>query len=331
MSKDNKFTFMVLAFNHQNYIIEHLESIKYLVEFHGSNWEVELIISDDCSTDNTLELIRSWTYKNKIFFSKVEIIANQINQGTCACVINMLQFVNIQKCKLTAGDDIYSFENIFELSKMDKSVGIMSGRVLYLTDDRLNKQKLSTFLESATDIIYRNSSMYNRFVNFSFNNAPNIIYKTRCLTELATFEYLKNFDVVEDWPIQIAIARNFPEKRFKLINECLVYYRRTQGSTYLIANQRFKRDKLKVYQDLCASETNFIVKVRLLNRKYLFGGSRIANIILNVNSYIFLFSIIRHIGLILRRNKFPQRDLSDHQKHYNEIRLNAAVFIENNF
>lgn len=321
---------MVLAFNHQNYITEHLESIKYLVEVHGRNWEVDLIISDDCSSDNTLRLIRSWTDKNKKLFSKVEIIANKTNQGTCACVINMLEFITVQKCKLTAGDDIYSFENIFKLSDIDKSVGIMSGRVLYLTDNRLYNSKFSTILESATDIIYRNSSMYKRFVNFSLNNAPNIIYKTTCLTHPETLEYLEKFDVVEDWPLQIAISRNFPEKGFKLINECLVYYRRTQGSTYLVANTRFKSDKLQVYQDLCGSENNLIAKARLLNRKYLFGSHWLANIFLNVNSYIFLFSIIANISRILSRNNFRQRPLSDHQNHYNEIRKNASTFVKKN-
>ena len=40
------FTFLALAYNHEKYIIEHLESIKYLVEKYGSGINCKIIIND---------------------------------------------------------------------------------------------------------------------------------------------------------------------------------------------------------------------------------------------------------------------------------------------
>ena len=50
--------------------------------------------------------------------------------------------------------------------------------------------------------------------------------------------------MIEDGPLQIAIARQYPERKFQLINYVLVYYRRTSGSTFLVASDRFINDKV---------------------------------------------------------------------------------------
>ncbi|WP_151798774.1 hypothetical protein [Acinetobacter bereziniae] len=65
------FSFLILAFNHEKYIIEHLESIKFLVEMHAENIEVDLIINDDKSTDDTVFLINQWLQLNDILFINV--------------------------------------------------------------------------------------------------------------------------------------------------------------------------------------------------------------------------------------------------------------------
>ena len=105
------FAFLVLAYNNENYILEHLESIKYLVLTYGNAIDVDLIINDDCSSDRTQSLVDEWLLINAGLFRFVKTIYNQKNIGTCASVGNMLSNVVADRCKLTAGDDVYSFEN----------------------------------------------------------------------------------------------------------------------------------------------------------------------------------------------------------------------------
>ena len=111
---DHGFTFLALACNHEKYIIEHLESIKYLVECYGSSINCKLIINDDYSKDRTIELIDGWLSQNLSLFHTVVKLYNKNNLGTCTSLINMLSHVDTAYLKLTACDDVYSFENIFE-------------------------------------------------------------------------------------------------------------------------------------------------------------------------------------------------------------------------
>jgi hypothetical protein len=324
------FAFLIIAFNHDKYILEHLESIKYLVEKYGANYDVDIIVNDDCSRDKTKILIDEWLRINSSLFRNVKVIYNNINLGTCASVNNMLGHVVADRCKITAGDDVYSFENIFELTKHDSEVGIIFGRTLYLIGDELKFNRISSFLATATQLIYRNNNLLHRFKHFSYNNAPNMLYAKTCLLNINVRTYLQNYDVIEDWPLQIGIARQFPLRKISLINSVLVYYRRTPGSTYIIANQRFIEDKVKIYDDLIRSESNPIEILRLKSRKFCFNSkNRLINKILNLDFYYFSFNIFQNLPKILNSERKINIRVCDHRRHYEHIKFRAVDLRKN--
>ncbi len=49
MVATNSFTFLTVAYNHEKFILEHLESIRYLMNNYGDGIDVSIIINDDCS------------------------------------------------------------------------------------------------------------------------------------------------------------------------------------------------------------------------------------------------------------------------------------------
>lgn len=320
------FAFLVLTYNHQDYILEHLESIKYLVQTYGADIHVDVVINDDGSKDRTRSLVDGWLQINKDLFRNIKTIYNQKNLGTCASVNNMLAHVVSDRCKLTAGDDVYSFENIFELTKYDQNIAMVSGRALYLWDDELKINRRSNLLTTVSQVIYQKNTLLHRFKHFSYNNAPNILYATECLLHPNVRSHLLRFDVTEDWPLQVAIARQFPERQFKLINEVLVYYRRTTGSTYIIANQRFTKDKILIYEDLIQNEFDWLERLRLKIRKLCFtikwAGARK---ILNLDLYFFVGSSIMNIRRIYQISSKNRVNLDAHKAHYAGIQRDAKV------
>jgi len=321
------FAFLVVTYNHQDYILEHLESIKYLVQKYGAGTEVDVIINDDCSKDQTRSLVDSWLQINAGLFRHVKTLYNPKNLGTCASVNNMLTHVVANRCKLTAGDDVYSFENIFELMKPDSDVAMVSGRVMYLLGDALGVDQGWNALTTATQVIYQNDSLLHRFKHFSYNNAPNLLYATECLLHPKVRTHLQRFDVTEDWPLQVAIARQFPERRFKLINPVLVYYRRTAGSTYIVANQRFVKDKILMYDDLIQHEPNWIERVRLVSRKSCFTiKGKFLKKILNLDFYFFAASMVISVKKIYLEHTKVKLDVAKHIEHYSNIKHNAKAF-----
>lgn len=321
------FAFLVLVYNHEIYIVEHLESIKYLVLTYGSDIDVDLILSDDCSSDKTKILIDKWLLINKDLFRFVKTIYNPKNIGTCASVNNMLSNMIADRCKLTAGDDVYSYENIFALTSYGSEVAMLSGRALYLHEDSLGMDAFNNLLLTATQAIYENKPLISRFKHFSSNNAPNILYATECLLHPEVRKQLQRFDVTEDWPIQVAIARQFPGRKFELINEVLVYYRRTVGSTYIVANQRFVKDKIMMYDYLIASENNWIERIRLCSRRYCFGiKGKMLSKIFNIDFYFFAINFIIRIKTIWTLEKKTNIKVERHQKHYLNIRNASDTF-----
>lgn len=324
------FAFLVLAYNHQKYIVEHLESIKYLMQTYARDIDVDIIINDDFSRDQTRLLIDTWLLANDYLFRSVKKLYNEKNIGTCQSIVNMLSVAEAERFKLTAGDDVYSFENIFELTELPDGVGLLSGFALDLRNGVLSERKIESFLAIATQVIYRNKQLLMRFKHLSFNNAPNITYSTGCLKDPRVLSYIKKFDVVEDWPLQIAISRFFPSLKFELVNKVFVYYRRTPGSTYIVANDRFNSDKINIYNDLIRHEVNVFEKLRLHNRKLCFQfNNRILNKLLNIDLYIFIILVVTKLAKILSLLHRLELNTLMHKSHYELIKKRALSFIQN--
>ncbi|RBJ79155.1 glycosyltransferase [Pseudomonas sp. MWU12-2534b] len=327
--KIESFAFCVLAYNHQDYIVEHLESIKFLVERYGKDINFQIIVNDDFSKDNTVVLLDSWLDANAQLFSKIDRIYNRENFGTCASVINMLGRMSSEYCKLTAGDDVYSYENIFLYAPLLDENEIVSGIPLDLTDGVISKKLFDVFNMVASDLIYSRKTLASRFKNLSLNNAPNIFYRADCLKDKSVLEFLSCFDVVEDWPLQIAIAQKNRKAKFCLVDKVFVYYRRTPGSTYLVASTRFYNDQSKIFGYLIGAESNFFQRLILRNRLFCFlSGSKFVKRFLNLAVVIYFFNCLLRVGSISRvvRALNCSVDVSKHAEHYRELRSSSRKY-----
>ena len=90
----------VITYNSEKTVIQTLDSIKA-----QSYSNLELIISDDCSTDNTVKLCREWIDENKGRFSRVQIIVAEHNTGTSGNINRAEDACMGEWIKSIAGDD----------------------------------------------------------------------------------------------------------------------------------------------------------------------------------------------------------------------------------
>ena len=72
------------AYNHEKYIVECLESIKNM-----THRRLELIVSDDCSPDDTFALAKQWVQKNAGRFERTFVVRQDDNLG----LVKNLQFL----------------------------------------------------------------------------------------------------------------------------------------------------------------------------------------------------------------------------------------------
>ncbi len=92
---------IVITYNSSKYVLETLESAK--VQTYQN---IELIISDDCSTDNTIDICRNWIEENKERFVRTELVIAEKNSGIPANFNRGLKTAKGEWFKLIAGDDI---------------------------------------------------------------------------------------------------------------------------------------------------------------------------------------------------------------------------------
>ena len=74
----DKISVMVVTYNSEYTIEETLNSV--LLQSYGAE-NIELIITDDCSKDNTVSIIKKWSVYNKNKFYRVVLIENSVNKG----------------------------------------------------------------------------------------------------------------------------------------------------------------------------------------------------------------------------------------------------------
>ncbi|MGV9003543.1 glycosyltransferase family 2 protein [Flavobacterium sp.] len=93
----------VVTYNAATFVVETLESI-----FHQSHQNIQLIVSDDCSIDNTVELVEKWCTQPKVKdrFSDIKIITVPKNTGVSANCNRCIKASDAEWIKFIAGDDI---------------------------------------------------------------------------------------------------------------------------------------------------------------------------------------------------------------------------------
>lgn len=123
---------IVVTYNSSSTIIETLESVK------GQTYNnIELIVSDDCSSDGTKSLCVEWLAANSKRFENVLYLESNINTGVCG---NLNRGINSSKGKWIKGlaaDDLLKEEAIEEYLRfcVDNNCHVCVSDASFIDDD----------------------------------------------------------------------------------------------------------------------------------------------------------------------------------------------------
>lgn len=264
----------VITYNSSKFVLETLESAKA-----QTYQNIELIVSDDCSTDNTVEICREWIENNKDRFVRTELITVEKNTGIPSNCNRAVKACRGEWIKGIAGDDIllpHCIEENIKYAKNNNADFVFSD-MLYFNektelpeDSKLNKlivkfnntsdklrfySRLPIFLNSPTwfmlnkDIIYDETYKLLDDQPFIFNliNAKRkIIY-----LDIKTIKYRKHPESVQK-DKKIELMRN--------IHKCYKEYRSVNLSIYNFWDNLFVLNFYIGYLYAFASE-KFITKL----------------------------------------------------------------------
>jgi len=232
------FTFVTITYNHEKYIIEHLESIRYQIESFSEGKKMNLIISDDGSVDNTMLFAQQWVERNKYLFSEVELLTSEKNQGIIKNYLRATAAIKTPAYKLLAGDDLYYKNNIFEIVEALKDKEIIFTPALNFNEDTVwNSQDMNRLL------ILKKPEQIRKVLKFQNPfNTPGSFYSTALIQEEGLRAFISKYTWIEDLPSYYYLFNKRATLNYAIELKPYILYRSTVG----ISNNK-KNEKNNVF------------------------------------------------------------------------------------
>ena len=215
----------VITYNSAKFVLETLESIKA-----QTYQNIELIISDDCSTDNTVELCQQWVEQNENRFVRTQIITSEVNTGVSANLNRAEATCQGEWVKPIAGDDLLKddcVENFVCYVKQHPDFIYVFGKieVFTLSNEKRVKEFGDIFDYSVFQLDIEKQLERLIFVS-NFVPAVTCFYNRKKAIELGIIND-ERIPMLEDWPKWI----NILEKGVKLefMDKVVVEYRIGDG------------------------------------------------------------------------------------------------------
>lgn len=270
-------TIMVGTYNSSKYVLETLESAKAQTY---SN--IELIIADDCSTDDTIQVCRNWINENKTRFVRTEIIEVEKNTGVTANCNRGLNAARGEWLKLIAGDDILldtCITDLIDYCNLHKKCKVLFGRTYLLIKDQITPKSLAK-------IAFANPKKQRKLVHMGRPGpnlpAPSSFFHKATLIKLGGFD--TEYVLLEDLPLWAKFVNNNVRLHFldKFVTKYRIHTDNISGN----------RSKTYINEILYQDTKKYILKVLFPYywEKGYFG------MMLHFYNYFFIFWLILFLG-----------------------------------
>jgi alpha-1,3-rhamnosyltransferase len=227
---------IVVTYNSSKYVLETLNSIS-----KQTYSELELIVSDDCSTDNTLDICKKWIDNHKNIFVKSYVIQTPKNGGICRNYNFALNHANGEWVKYIAGDDILE-DNCIErfVANIKPDTFLYTCITKHLQNETGEVSLYNTRIPDAS--AWRQARFMLKYLYGI--NGPTIFVEREHLKDIGGFE--EKYPMIEDWPIAIRYAT--AGMRIGIVNEPLVQWR-IYGNSISHSNHAFAQSLHQAWYD----------------------------------------------------------------------------------
>lgn len=221
-------TVAVICYNSAEYVEETLNSI-----LRQTYKNIELIISDDGSTDGTQRICEDWLSANRHIFTKTLFLRNASNMGVAAHANNVLKSVNGQWLKIISGDDSLK-DDCIELNinfiKEKPSVNLLQSYSDVYNDEFKENKKIGVYPEAKAIKFFeldKSEDQYKAMLKKgNFISAPSMFLKSSVIIQDGGFD--ERFPFLEDFPLWLTLMR--AGYKFHFMPVSTANYRVHQGS-----------------------------------------------------------------------------------------------------
>lgn len=205
LQKNPLVSICVISYNSSAFVLETLESAK-----KQTYQNIELIVSDDGSTDHTIELCKNWLAQNKERFVRTEMITVEKNTGIPANCNRAVKAAKGEWIKIIAADDILmdnciidNVENVVLNPEIEVQFSFLEafGLVTKEEESSHNYKKIMEFFNM--DVV----SQFKEFLTGNmYGSAPSLFIKKQVIENLNYYD--ENLRVHEDYPFWVKCLEN---------------------------------------------------------------------------------------------------------------------------
>lgn len=204
---------IALCYNHEKYLWESLLSV-----VNQSYSAIELIIVDDCSTDNSRQLIEAFTQKFPAF-----IIFNDVNQGNCRSFNKALSIAQGIFIIDLATDDVMLPNRLMSqielFNRLDENVGIVFSNAVFINEHA----EVGKLLYSPNQIIPE-GDIYTKLLTESYILPATMMIRKTVLEQLNGYDESLAYEDFDFW------VRSSRQWHYAYCPEVLMQQRKLSGS-----------------------------------------------------------------------------------------------------
>lgn len=257
----------VITYNSSKTVVETLDSI-----FNQTYTKLELIVSDDCSPDNTVEICRGWIESHKDRFVRVELLTVEKNTGVSANMNRAERACRGEWVKPIAGDDILIFNCIeiyMRFVKEHQGVVYVFAKLVPFGGLESQKNNVKEFYLSHQEFFNWSAEQQYEYLIKKQNclPAPTAFYHRTTINKLGV-KNDERIPYLEDWPKWIALLRK--KVNFYFLDEETVMYRLGENSISTSVNVSDKyRQSLELFYIHYQFKDDFRMRKREAIKHYL--------------------------------------------------------------
>lgn len=225
---------IVITYNSSEYVLETLESAKA-----QTYPNIELIITDDASEDNSVDICKVWLRENADRFTRIKLVTVEKNSGIPANCNRGVKVAKGEWVKIIAGDDILAencIETFVNFVSKNSSISVVESISQYFGVDNQEKILLHQqnfghhlfFHENATS-----QHQYEILLRRNLIHAPSVFIKKKALEDVGLFD--EEFRWMEDHPLWLKLTK--AGYKFHFLNKVTVFYRIHTSSVFSSLSQ----------------------------------------------------------------------------------------------
>jgi alpha-1,3-rhamnosyltransferase len=184
---NNIISIIVPVYNHQKYIVNCLNSIK-----NQKNCNIELLICDDCSSDESYRIAKGWVDQNRDYFFDVKLIRNDENLGVAKTCNKMIKNSSGEYIKILASDDMLMLNSLedyilFLEANNELDLAFSNGfHVINTAGYPLQKMDIRKKIYDSKPLMC-GRTIFDELYKKDFIAAPTVLYRKRTFSQYGVF------------------------------------------------------------------------------------------------------------------------------------------------